>query len=131
MTPAVILAALVFAGQAKEVKEASGTVKSLSDATIVVTDKAGKDWTFTIDSKETVFVTKHARYKIDDLNVGGQKASVSNFLSEGNTVAVKYSEKGNKWLAEKVSTGGGGDPCYPPKCKCRDGGCETKCCGNK
>jgi hypothetical protein len=111
VTLAMILTASVFAVQdekAKSVKEATGTVKSVSTSTIVVTDSAGKDRTFTIDRDATMFVTEGVHHKISDFNVAGEKATVSNFLSEGNKVSVKYFEKGNGSLATAITTGGGG-----------------------
>jgi outer membrane protein OmpA-like peptidoglycan-associated protein len=31
-------------------------------------------------------------------------------------------------VALNGGTGGGGDPCYEPECKCTDGSCSTDCC---
>jgi TRAP-type C4-dicarboxylate transport system substrate-binding protein len=31
-------------------------------------------------------------------------------------------------VLEAKSTGGGGDPCYYPTCRCPDGACKTECC---
>lgn len=130
-TLAVILAAFVFAGEVKEIK---GTVTSVSDDAFVIIDSAGKHWRFAVDSKKTEFVAKGSSQKIDKLRVGGEPAALGELLPERSAVQVTYAEKGGRLVAERIAlagTGGGGDPCYPPKCKCKDGTCDKKCCKTK
>ena len=87
---------------AAEMKEASGMVKEVLSNSITVTDSAAKDWTFAVDSKETLVVAKGGSHKLDQLKADGKPAVISEFLSENQTVAVKYLEKDGKMIAKKV-----------------------------
>jgi hypothetical protein len=62
VTLALLVAGFVFAG---DVKEMTGTVKAVSGGTFTVTDSAAKDWTFAVDSKETLVVAKGGSHKMD------------------------------------------------------------------
>jgi hypothetical protein len=92
-------AGLVFAG---ETKELTGTVKSVAGGTFVVTDQGGRDWTFGVDSKETVVIKKGARHKMDALKASGEPTVISEFISPDEKVTVKYTEKDDKLTAQEV-----------------------------
>jgi hypothetical protein len=98
-----LLAVLFVAGLAVagDTKEATGTVKSVSGTGFVVTDAAGKDWSFDVD-KTTMVMAKGASHKMDSLKADGKPAQLTEFLSEKQTVMVKYSEKDGKMLAKEV-----------------------------
>jgi hypothetical protein len=95
---ALLAAGFVFAGE----KEVTGTVKSIAGGTFVVTDSAAKDWTFAVDSKETLVVAKGGKHKMDALKADGKPATISEFVSEKQTVVVKYGEKDGKLTAKEV-----------------------------
>jgi len=95
----LLIAGFVFAGDAKEV---TGTVKAVTGGTFVVTDSAAKDWTFSVDSKETLVVAKGGSHKMDKLKADGKPATIGEFISEKQTVVVKYSEKDGKLTAKEV-----------------------------
>ena len=94
----LLVAGFVFAGD----KEVTGTVKSVTGGTFVVTDSAAKDWTFAVDSKETLVVAKGGKHKMDALKADGKPATISEFLSEKQTVVVMYTEKDGKMTAKEV-----------------------------
>jgi hypothetical protein len=96
---AMLMAGFVFAGDTKEV---TGTVKSVTGGTFVVTDSAAKDWTFAVDSKETLVVAKGGHHKMDALKADGKPVVIGEFISEKQTVVVKYSEKDGKLTAKEV-----------------------------
>ena len=96
---ALLVAGFVFAGAAKEV---TGTVKSVTGGIFVVTDSAAKDWTFAVDSKETLVVVKGGKHKMDALKADGKPATIGEFISEKQTVVVTYSEKDGKLTAKEV-----------------------------
>ena len=106
LTGAAALVLLVSAlGYAKEMKaaakEVTGTVKSVSGSGFTV--KTGdKDMTFAVDSKETMVIARGGRHKIDQLKADGKPAVISEFLSENQTVSVKYYEKDGKMVATQV-----------------------------
>ena len=94
----LLVAGFVFAGG----KEVTGTVKSVTGGTFVVTDSAAKDWTFAVDSKETLVVAKGGKHKMDALKADGKPAMISEFISEKQTVVVTYTEKDGKMTAKEV-----------------------------
>jgi len=96
---AMLMAGFVFAG---DVKEMTGTVKSVTGGTFVVTDTAAKDWTFAVDSKETLVVAKGGHHKMDALKADGKPLLISEFIAEKQVVAVKYFEKDGKLIAKEV-----------------------------
>jgi len=62
-----------------------GTVKVVTGGTFVVTDSAAKDWTFGVDSKETLVVAKGGRHKMDKLKADGKAPVIGEFhLREGH-----------------------------------------------
>ncbi len=96
---ALLVAGVVSAGDAKEV---TGTVKSVTGGTFVVTDSAAKDWTFVVDGKETLVVAKGGHHKMDQLKAGGKPATIGEFVAEKDKVIVKYGEKDGKLIAKEV-----------------------------
>jgi hypothetical protein len=96
---ALLVAGVVFAG---DVKEVTGTVKSVTGGIFVVTDAAAKDWTFAVDSKETLVVAKGGKHKMDALKADGKPTLIGEFVSEKQTVVVKYGEKDGKLTAKEV-----------------------------
>jgi len=95
---ALLVAGFVFAGE----KEITGTVKTVTGGTFVVTDSAAKDWTFAVDSKETLVVAKGGKHKMDALKADGKPATISEFISEKQAVVVTYTEKDGKMTAKEV-----------------------------
>jgi hypothetical protein len=98
-----LLAVLFVAGLAVagDTKEAAGTVKSVSPAGFVVTDSAGKDWSFDVD-KTTTVMAKGASHKMDALKADGKPTQIGEFLSAKQAVTVTYAEKDGKLLAKEV-----------------------------
>ena len=94
----LLVAGFVFAGD----KEVTGTVKSVTGGTFVVTDSAAKDWTFTVDSKETLVVVKGGKHKMDQLKADGKPMMIGEFVSAKQTVVVMYTEKEGKLTAKEV-----------------------------
>ncbi|HSD67634.1 MAG TPA: hypothetical protein VLF95_13090 [Vicinamibacteria bacterium] len=93
---------LALAGEGKDLKYVSGTVKSVSGSTFTVTDDSARDWTFAVDGKETLVVAKGGSHKIDQLKADGKPALLSEFVSEKQRVDVKYFEKDGRMVAKKV-----------------------------
>ena len=98
-----LLAVLFVAGLAVagDTKEATGTVKSVSATGFVVTDAAGKDWSFDVD-KTTIVLAKGASHKMDALKADGKPAQLTEFLSAKQNAMVKYSEMDGKMTAKEV-----------------------------
>lgn len=101
---ALVALALLVGGlvRAADVKEVTGTVKSITGGTFVVTDAAAKDWTFAVDSKETLVVAKGGRHKMDALKAGGKPATLGEFIAVKDPVLVKYTEKDGNLIAKEV-----------------------------
>jgi Domain of unknown function (DUF5666) len=99
----VFVAQLAVAG---DTKEASGTVKSVAGSTFVVTDSAGKDWSFDVD-KNTKVLVKGGSHKMDAVKADGKPAQLSEFLAAKNEVHVEYLEKDGKMVAKEVRVKGG------------------------
>ena len=95
---ACLVAGFVFAAD----KEVTGTVKSVTGGTFVVTDSAAKDWTFAVDSKETMVVGKGAGHKGQKLDASGKPKAIGEFIAEKDKVVVKYAEKDGKLVAKEV-----------------------------
>jgi hypothetical protein len=98
----VALALLVAGFVCAAEKEVTGTVKSITGGTFVVTDSAAKDWTFAVDSKETLVVAKGGHHKMDKLKADGKPMLISEFMAEKDKVVVQYSEKDGKLTAKEV-----------------------------
>jgi hypothetical protein len=102
-----MLAVLIVAGVAVagDTKEANGTVKSVAGNTFVVTDSAGKDWSFDVD-KNTLVLAKGASHKVNAVKADGKPAQVSEFLAAKQEVRVEYTEKDGKMMAKEVRVKG-------------------------
>ena len=99
----LFVAGLAVAG---DTKEANGIVKSVTGNTFVVTDSAGKDWTFGVD-KSTMVLVKGGSHKMDAVKGDGKPAQLSEFLSAKQDVKVEYMEKDGKMTAKEVRVRGG------------------------
>ena len=80
---------------------ASGTVKSVSAGSLVVTDKSGKDWTFAVDSSTSI-VAKGASHMTAEKKAEGKPVTLTDAVKEGEKVSVKYHEMGGKMHAASV-----------------------------
>jgi hypothetical protein len=98
----LLVSGLAFAGEDKDAKKMTGTVKSVSNDSFTVTDDSSKDWTFAVNSKDTLVVAKGGSHKLDQLKADGKPAVLGEFLSEKQLVDVKYYEKDGKMVAKKV-----------------------------
>ena len=86
---------------ASDTKAANGTVKSVSGTSFVVTDSAGKDWSFDVD-KSTMVLVKGGTHKLNAVKADGKPAQLSEFLAAKQDVRVEYSEKDGKMMAKEV-----------------------------
>jgi hypothetical protein len=102
-----MLAVLIVAGVAVagDTKEANGTVKSVAGNTFVVTDSAGKDWSFDVD-KSTLVLAKGASHKVNSIKADGKPVQLSEFLAAKQDVRVEYTEKDGKMMAKEVRVKG-------------------------
>lgn len=98
-----LLAVLFVAGLAVagDTKEANGTVKSVEGNSFVVTDSAGKDWSFGVDKGTTIYM-KGGSHKMDALKADGKPATLGEFLAAKQDVRVEYWEKDGKMVAKEV-----------------------------
>ena len=80
---------------------ASGTVKSVSADSLVVTDKSGKEWTFAVDSSTSI-VAKGASHMTAEKKAEGKPVTLTDAVKEGEKVSVKYHEMGGKMHAASV-----------------------------
>jgi hypothetical protein len=90
---------------AADTKEANGTIKSVSAASFVVTDSAGKDWSFDVD-KGTMVLVKGGSHKMGAVKADGKPAVISEFLAAKQDVRVEYVEKDGKMMAKEVRVKG-------------------------
>ena len=97
----VFVAQLAVAGDSKD-----GAVKSVAGSSFVVTDSAGKDWSFHVD-KNTKVLVKGGSHKMDAVKADGKPAQLSEFLAAKNEVHVEYLEKDGKMVAKEVRVKGG------------------------
>ena len=102
-----LLALLFVAGVAvaSDTKEANGTVKSVAGNTFVVTDSAGKDWSFDVD-KATMVEVKGGSHKMSAGKADGKPTPLSEFLAAKQSVLVQYLEKDGKMVAKHVRVKG-------------------------
>lgn len=99
------LAFLLVAANLALAAEANGTVKSVAGNGFVVTDSAGKDWSFDVNGNTTVLV-KGGSHKMDAVKADGKKPQLSEFLSAKQEVNVSYTEKDGKMLAKDIRVKG-------------------------
>jgi hypothetical protein len=96
----LVLAAPAFA--ADSTKTAKGTVKSVAADSLTVTDSAGKDWTFAVDTKTKV-VASGGSHKTADTKAMGKTPEITDIVKTGASVTVKYHEmEGGKMHAANV-----------------------------
>jgi hypothetical protein len=97
----VVARFLAGSAPAGEMKEANGTVKSVELNGFTITDDSGKDWSFAID-KQTLVLQKGASHKMDRLRADGKPSTIGEFISEKQSVFVKYTEKDGKKTVNEV-----------------------------
>ena len=89
--------------KAAAAKHASGTVKSVSGSSLVVTG-GGKDWTFDVDGKTNVIgVGLSTKQKAK-----GSKLTITEALAAGDKVTVTYHDMGSSMHAATVRVTGKG-----------------------
>ena len=89
------------AAPAGKAMTATGTVKSVAADSIVVTDKDGKDWTFTVD-KTTKFFAKGASHMSDEKKASGEKMTIADVIKVNDKVNVQYHDMSGKMHAASV-----------------------------
>jgi ABC-type Fe3+-hydroxamate transport system substrate-binding protein len=96
----LVLVSPAFA--ADSTKSAKGTVKSVAADTLTVTDSAGKDWTFAVDTKTKV-VASGGSHKTADSKAMGKTPEITDVVKTGASVVIKYHElDGGKMHAASV-----------------------------
>jgi hypothetical protein len=80
---------------------ATGTVKSVSGDSLVVTDKSGKDWTFSVDSA-TKIIAAGGSHMTAEKKAEGKAMTLTDAVKEGSKVSVKYHEMDGKMHAASV-----------------------------
>ena len=96
----VFVAQLAVAGDTKD-----GAVKSVAGSSFVVTDSAGKDWSFDVD-KNTMVLVKGGSHKMDAIKADGKPAQLGEFLAANQEVTVQYMEKDGKMVAKEIRVKG-------------------------
>jgi hypothetical protein len=92
-----LIVALVLVGFAApsfasdKTKDAKGTVKSVAADSVVVTDAAGKDWTFAVDAK-TKLIAAGGSHKTAETKAAGKSPALADVVKAGAKVTVKYHE---------------------------------------
>lgn len=104
----VVLVGLVLLGSAPsafasdKTKDAKGTVKTVAADSITVTDAAGKDWTFAVDTK-TKLIAAGGSHKTAESRSLGKSPLITDLVKTGGKVTVKYHElDGGKMHAAEV-----------------------------
>jgi hypothetical protein len=96
----LVLAAPSFA--ADTTKSAKGKVKTVAADSLTITDSAGKDWTFAVDSTTKVVATGGS-HKTADTKAMGKVPEITDIVKTGASVSVKYHElEGGKMHAASV-----------------------------
>jgi hypothetical protein len=96
----LVLVSPAFA--ADSTKSAKGTVKSVAADSLTVTDSAGKDWTFVVDTKTKVVATGGS-HKTADAKAMGKTPEITDVVKTGASVVIKYHElDGGKMHAASV-----------------------------
>src|SRR5262245_9441834 len=96
----LVLVAPAFA--ADTTKTAKGTVKTVAADSLTVTDSAGKDWTFVVDTK-TKGCASVGPHKTADTTAMGKVPEITDVVKTGASVTVKYHElEGGKMHAASV-----------------------------
>lgn len=88
--------------KAAATKTATGTVKSVAGDSVTVTDKAGKDWTFTVDAKTSV-QAKGAGTKTAKAQAAGKAGiTITEAVKAGDRVTIKFHDMGATLHAASV-----------------------------
>ena len=99
---AVFGVSLAAADEVKDtIHKTTGTVKSVSASSFVLTDGTGKDLTFEVD-KNTVVYAKGASHKMEALKADGKPAVITEFLSPDKHVSVRYSKADDRMVAKDI-----------------------------
>lgn len=103
-----ILVALTLVGAvpaayaSDKTKTAKGTVKTVAADSITVTDAAGKDWTFDVDTKTKV-IAAGGSHKTAETKSMGKSPLIVDVVKVAGKVTVKYHEmEGGKMHAAEV-----------------------------
>jgi len=98
----LLLGVVPVASASDKTKDAKGTVKTVAADSVTVTDAAGKDWTFAVDTK-TKLIASGGSHKTAETKSMGKSPSITDLVKEGAKVAVKYHElEGGKFHAAQV-----------------------------
>jgi ABC-type Fe3+-hydroxamate transport system substrate-binding protein len=98
----VLVAAVPSAFAADKTKLAKGTVKTVAADSLTVTDAAGKDWTFAVDTNTKV-VASGGTHKTAETKAMGKSPLIVDTVKVGGKVSVKYHElDGGKMHAAEV-----------------------------
>ena len=89
------------AAKAEKTMTATGAVKSVTGDSLVVTDKSGKDWTFTVDSTTKVIATGGSHMTAEK-KAEGKGVTLMDAVKEGSKVSVKYHDMDGKLHAASV-----------------------------
>jgi hypothetical protein len=96
----LVLVSPAFAADAT--KTAKGKVKTVAADSLTVTDSAGKDWTFAVDTK-TMVTASGGSHKTAETKAAGKTPEITDVVKEGASVTVEYHElEGGKMHAAKV-----------------------------
>ena len=99
---ALCFAVAVPSFAADTTKTAKGTVKTVAADSVTVTDDAGKDWTFAVDTK-TKLIASGGAHKTADTKAMGKTPQITDLVKAGSKVTVKYHElEGGKMHAASV-----------------------------
>ncbi len=85
---------------ASKTLSATGSVKTVSPTALTITTKTG-DETFTVDSETKVTATG-ATHKTEAMKAENKATQITDFVSEGDTVAVRYHDMGGTKHAASV-----------------------------
>lgn len=88
--------------KAAPTKSATGTVKSVTADSIVVTDKSGKEWTFTVDATTTVTAKGAGTKTAEAKETGKPGISITEAVKSGDRVTIRYHEAEGKMHAASV-----------------------------
>ena len=103
LAPLLVLGlVLVSPTFAADTKTAKGTVKTVVADSLTVTDSAGKDWTFAVDTKTKV-IASGGSHKTAETKAAGKTPEITDVVKTGASVTVKYHElDGGKMHAASV-----------------------------
>jgi hypothetical protein len=100
-TPALAQSAKPAGASSEKVLSASGTVSAVSADSVTVKGKTA-EWTFTVD-KATVVTAKGGTHKMDAMKADKKPTAITEFVSVGDDVSVKYHDGGTTKHAANVT----------------------------